>query len=107
METKFIEDVVPSRQAALSDLCPISAAVEVLASTAEVETRGAIFTRREVVDFILDLIGYTVDRPLHRLRLLEPSFGKGDFLLPAVKRLIETWKSSGSVVDPLSSLRNC
>lgn len=33
----------------------------------EAGARGAIFTWREVVEFILDLAGYTVDRPLHRL----------------------------------------
>ena len=54
--------------------------------------RGAIFTRREVVEFILDLAGYTVDRPLHQLRLLEPSFGNGDFLLPAVERLLAAYE---------------
>ncbi|MEO8128581.1 MAG: Eco57I restriction-modification methylase domain-containing protein [Bryobacteraceae bacterium] len=65
-----------------------------------VTERGAIFTRREVVDFVLDLAGYTVDRPLHELRLLEPSFGHGNFLLPAVGRLIEAWgASAGNSID--------
>jgi hypothetical protein len=50
--------------------------------------RGAIFTRREVVDFILDLAGYTADKPLYQYRLLEPSFGDGDFLLPVIERLL-------------------
>lgn len=54
------------------------------------EERGAVFTRREVVDFILDLVGYTPDRPLWRSSLLEPSFGSGDFLLPALSRLLES-----------------
>lgn len=75
---------------ALPGMCAITAAMETLAS-AGVEARGAIFTRREVVDFILDLVGYTIDRPLHRLRLLEPSFGGGDFLLPAIDRLLSVW----------------
>ncbi|MEN6473309.1 MAG: Eco57I restriction-modification methylase domain-containing protein [Syntrophaceae bacterium] len=57
------------------------------------EERGAIFTRREVVDFILDLVGYTVDRPLHTFRLLEPSFGEGSFLIPAIERLLESYKA--------------
>lgn len=48
--------------------------------------RGAVFTRPEVVAAILDLSGYTADRPLHLLRLLEPSFGDGDFLFPACRR---------------------
>jgi|GEM_PF-6665345 len=39
------------------------AAVEVLASQGGVEARGVVFTRREVVDFILDLAGYTPDKP--------------------------------------------
>ncbi|MBS4095823.1 MAG: Eco57I restriction-modification methylase domain-containing protein, partial [Sulfuricella sp.] len=57
------------------------------------------------MDFILDLAGYTVDRPLHDMRLLEPSFGAGDFLLPAIERLLAAWRSAqsaGSVVDALS-----
>lgn len=57
------------------------------------EERGAVFTRSEVVEFILDLSGYTVDRPLHTFRLLEPSFGHGDFLLVAVERLLTSYFS--------------
>ncbi|MDZ4814598.1 MAG: Eco57I restriction-modification methylase domain-containing protein [Pseudomonadota bacterium] len=53
--------------------------------------RGAIFTRPEVVTTILDLSGYTADRPLHQLRLLEPAFGDGDFLRPAVERLLSAY----------------
>jgi len=34
----------------------------------------AVFTRREVVEFILDLAGYTAGKPLHRAHL-EPSMG--------------------------------
>ena len=56
------------------------------------EERGAVFTRREVVDFILDLAGYTTDKPLFQFRLLEPSFGEGDFLLPVVERLLAAYK---------------
>ena len=70
------------------------------------EERGAVFTRREVVEFILDLCGYTVERPLHRLRLLEPSFGNGDFLLPTVSRLLSAYKVQDSehsnIVEDLS-----
>lgn len=84
--------------------CPIALATESLASEGGVEARGAIFTRVEVVDFILDLIGYTEDRPLHDMRLLEPSFGGGDFLLPVIARLIRTWrvaKPGGSALNDL------
>lgn len=41
----------------MGDLCSIAAAVEALASAGDIEERGAIFTRREVVDLILDLTG--------------------------------------------------
>lgn len=57
--------------------------------------RGAVFTRPEVVDAILDLAGYRSDRPLHRLRLLEPSFGAGDFLLRVVHRLWSAFVRDG------------
>lgn len=81
------------------------AAVETLASQGGIEARGAVFTRREVVDFIFDLAGYTPDKPLHVQRLLEPSFGGGDFLLPAVERLLAAWRvhgGKGSIADALS-----
>ena len=82
----------------------VTAAMEALAAQDGVETRGAIFTRSEVVDFILDLAGYTEDQPLHKKRILEPSFGGGDFLLPIVGRLLTAWraaKSSGYALDDL------
>ena len=41
-------------------MCPVEEALENLAC-AGVGKRGAIFTRREVVDFILDLRGYASD----------------------------------------------
>lgn len=66
----------------------------------EEKTRGAIFTKPAVVDFMLDLVGYTVDKPLYRMRLLEPSFGGGRFVLRAVDRLIESWRQNGGE-DPL------
>lgn len=85
---------IAARQRALPGLCPITTAVEVLSNAGGIEERGAIFTRREVVDFILDLIGYRTDLPLYKLRLLEPSFGNGDFLLPAIDRLLAAWKAA-------------
>ena len=84
----------------------IAAAIETLAAQGDIEARGAIFTRLEVVEFILDLVGYSVDQPLYRRRILEPSFGSGDFLLPVVRRLLATWraaKSPSSIVDTLGN----
>ena len=59
-----------------------------LCAPRSIDQRGAIFTRRAVVDFILDLVGYTADVDLCKTSLLEPSFGQGDFLLPAIDRLL-------------------
>jgi type I restriction-modification system DNA methylase subunit len=75
----------------LKSLPPIQDALKRL-SESGVEARGAIFTRREVVEFILDLCGYTPDQELVSCRLLEPSVGDGDFLLPVVERLIKSLK---------------
>lgn len=55
------------------------------------EERGAVYTRREVVEFILDLIEYTPDRNLAEARILEPSFGEGDFLIPTIDRLMASY----------------
>lgn len=82
-------------QQTLPTIRPVNEAV-LLLSNSGVEARGAIFTRKEVVDFILDLVGYTSDRELSNLRLLEPSFGEGDFLLPALDRLLESWLSKNT-----------
>ncbi|RJQ26367.1 modification methylase PaeR7I [Candidatus Parcubacteria bacterium] len=60
------------------------------------EERGAVFTKLEVVEFILDLVGYTADKPLHRFRLIEPSFGQGDFLFPIVNRLLASYQTTTS-----------
>jgi uncharacterized membrane protein len=75
----------------------VTAALDALAAMDEVQ-RGAVFTRREVVQAILDLVGYVADRPLHRMRLLEPSFGEGDFLLPAIDRLLDAHAREGGRV---------
>ena len=83
-------------QPGLPGMCPIAAAVERLAHGSDHNERGAVFTRGEVVDFMLDLAGYTADRPLHGMRLLEPSFGSGEFLLAAVERLVASVRSAGS-----------
>lgn len=78
--------------------CLITEAVERLASDSSIEERGAINTKREVVEFILDIVGYTADKRLFDYRLLEPSFGNGDFILPTVERLLTaTQRESGGL----------
>ena len=58
-------------------------------------TYGEVFTRRWVVDLILDLVGYTPDRDLASMVLVEPSCGSGAFLGPIVERLIESARAHG------------
>ena len=82
----------------------VAAAIEKLSAATGTESRGAIFTRIEVVEFILDLVGYTEDKPLGRSRLLEPSFGGGDFLLPAVTRLLRAWRAGKSTRPAIDDL---
>src|SRR2546421_8161604 len=86
----------------------VKAALESL-SNAGIEMRGAIYTRNEVVDFILDLIGYTPDKPLYRLPLLEPSFGNGDFLVPVIERLLQSYRKHSAnpqdITDLLPAIR--
>jgi len=92
-------------------VCPVTSAIELLATGGGLEARGAIFTRSEVVDFILDLAGYTEDQPLYKKRILEPSFGGGDFLLPIIERLLAAWRGArpngsalGELVDAIRAV---
>lgn len=73
------------------------------APEAAARERGAICTRREVVEFILDLVGYLPEEDLTQASLLEPSFGSGDFLLVALERLLQSYflhHANGSKIVP-------
>ena len=61
------------------------------------------------MEFILDLSGYTTDRPLHEARLLEPAMGQGDFLTLAIDRLFETYErdTSAGRRDVVHDLGEC
>jgi hypothetical protein len=56
---------------------------------------GEVFTRRWVVEVLLDLTRYTTDRDLSQMHLLEPSCGSGAFLGPTVERLIASAQGHG------------
>ena len=56
----------------------------------EAGEHGEVFTRRWVVELILDLSGFTVDRDLGGMVAVEPSCGSGAFLAPMTERLIES-----------------
>lgn len=81
-------------------------AINHLAAGGGIEARGAVFTKPEVVNFILDLSGYKATSDLSQLRLLEPSFGGGDFLFPAIKRLLDSWRTHKSRNPTSNELQN-
>lgn len=66
------------------------------------ETHGVVLTKPHIVDLILDLAGYTPDRDLTKVCLLEPSCGNGAFLVRAVERLLVSVKRHGGKLGPLS-----
>lgn len=86
-------------QASLPGICPVTDAVVQLSQDSNRNERGAVYTRREVVDFMLDLAGYTVDKDLATLKLLEPSFGGGEFLMASIERLVASWHRHGAVQE--------
>ncbi len=56
---------------------------------------GEVFTRRWVVDLILDLAGYRAADDLGESVIVEPACGAGAFLVPIVERLVESCASHG------------
>lgn len=75
-----------------------------LTSDAADATYGEVFTRRWIVELLLDLTGYTTAQDLTKLHLLEPSCGTGAFLGPAVERLIGAAKRTDK---PFTELTDC
>ena len=91
-------------QPALPGMCLVTDAVEALTQESGIEERGAIYTRPEVVEFILDLVGYTPSSALYLNTLLEPSCGHGEFLIAAASRLLASAcaaRKRGTKVPPL------
>lgn len=64
---------------------------------------GEVFTRRWVVELILDLVGYTVDLDLGGKVVIEPSCGTGAFLGPIIDRLLESSRMNGRDLSTLAS----
>lgn len=56
---------------------------------------GEVFTRRWVVDLILDLCGYTTAVDLTELVVVDPSVGSGAFVEPIVDRLLAARAANG------------
>ena len=51
---------------------------------------GVVFTKDWVVDFVLDVAGYTTDKELVSGCIIEPSCGDGAFLRGITSRLCES-----------------
>lgn len=67
----------------------------------EAGQHGEVFTRRWVVELILDLTGYTADRDLGGMIAIEPSCGAGAFLVPMAERLIDSCQRHGRSLDEI------
>lgn len=82
------------------------AATDLLAAypTEQTGEHGEVFTRRWVVETILDLAGYTVDRDLTTLRLVEPSCGSGAFLEVIAERLVASAIAHGRGLSDVETL---
>ncbi len=53
---------------------------------------GVIFTKNIVVAAMLDLVGYTEDRDLRNIKIIEPAAGEGAFAIEITKRLMASSK---------------
>ncbi len=83
-------------------------AASLAASAEEGHDYGAVFTRRWVVELILDLVGYTSERDLAALRAIEPACGAGAFLGPMVERLSRSCRLHGrQASDAVNAIRAC
>ncbi|MEU8838275.1 Eco57I restriction-modification methylase domain-containing protein [Streptomyces roseus] len=76
-------------------------------SLTEAVRHGEVFTHRWVVEAILDLVGYTPDRDLARMHIIEPACGSGAFLGPIAERLSASCRlhsrSIAEAVDAVSA----
>lgn len=79
-------------QVALIDLTEFALTVDVLPPDAN---HGEVFTRRWVVDLVLDLVGYTADRDLSTVVALESACGTGAFLVGMADRLGASLRAYG------------
>lgn len=66
------------------------------------EKKGVVYTKQWVVQFILDLAGYTDDQNLVDAIAVEPAAGEGAFLVPMAQRLIASCQRQ---CRPLSDCR--
>jgi hypothetical protein len=63
------------------------------------EKNGVVFTKRWVVELMLDLAGYRPEADLGALVAVEPAVGDGSFLVPMVERLLASCHRHGRRVN--------
>jgi hypothetical protein len=63
------------------------------------EPKGVVYTKRWVVDLILDLAGYRASEDLASRYAVEPSAGEGAFLLPMIQRLLDSVERHGRPLE--------
>jgi adenine-specific DNA-methyltransferase len=107
VSTRLRNNLLPHRQLALIDYMePSLSTLSEAVSTSVDANHGEIFTKRWVVELILDLVGYTADRDLGDLVALEPACGTGAFLVPMVERLSASLRAHDrDPGDALSAIR--
>lgn len=59
--------------------------------------KGQVYTRPEIVDFMLTVIGLHDDIALKNVRILEPACGNGEFVIAIAKRLIGVRREKPSI----------
>jgi hypothetical protein len=87
--------VVPEQLARQRDPHALERSLRAATEEDQPSEYGAVFTRRWVVELILDLAGFTADRDLAVMHAIEPACGDGAFLGPMVERLAESCRRHG------------
>lgn len=74
----------------------------------EKKEKGQYYTPIEIVNYILDEVGYQKGGAIlgDKKRLIDPACGSGSFLVAAAKRLVETYKGNAKEVDDPVSVLN-
>jgi len=65
---------------------------------------GEFYTPDEIIEHILDEVGYTIENEIEGKDLLDPACGSGGFLVKALNRLIERYETKG--LTPKAILTN-
>ena len=66
-------------------------------------SKGVVYTKSWVVDLILDLAGYVSEQDLAARYAVEPAAGEGAFLVPMIRRLLDSLEVHGR---PLADARD-